>query len=166
MAEPQVHPLGDLVDEEKGLKEADPKPCSHCPWRRANQGTRHPHGWYSKKNLRRLWSGLRSGKAPGMSCHPTDPNNEVPEGHGTPAPDGNQPTECAGALIMVQRELRRFEAESSTYLKTRKRGLTREGLLWWGVSRCSMAGTPFGGPSMPLIKDDDPDIGFDWIDET
>lgn len=58
-------------------QQAAPHACSACPWRLANQGKRHPDGWYAKANLSRLWSRLRRGEA--MSCHPSDPNNEVSE---------------------------------------------------------------------------------------
>lgn len=50
-------------------------PCAQCPWRTSNQGKRHPDGWYTKANLRRLWAGLRRGER--MTCHPTDPANPV-----------------------------------------------------------------------------------------
>lgn len=137
-------------------------PCAACPWRASNQGKPHPHGWYSKKNLRRLWAGLRSGKAPGMTCHPTDPDNEVPEGH-RPAPEGNDARECAGALILVQRELKLLEKDPKGYLKARPGGLTKAGLHWWAIARCFYAGTPLGGPSIPVLKDD-PDIRFTPIE--
>ena len=52
-------------------------PCQACPWRVENHGKRHPDGWYTKANLRRLWSGIRRGEE--MSCHPTDPSNPVSE---------------------------------------------------------------------------------------
>ena len=136
------------------------KPCSNCPWRKSNQGKPHPHGWYSVKNLRRLWSGLRTSRAPGMTCHPTDPNNDVPEGCRA-APEGSEAKECAGALLLVQRELGMLEKDLKGYLKTRgRRGLTKEGVAWWGISRGALAGTMMGGDKMPRIEDD-PDIQFE-----
>src|SRR5213075_927488 len=107
-------------------------PCAQCPWRTANQGTRHPLGWYTKRNLRRLWVGLRGGER--MTCHPTDPDN--PPAPGTRgAPDGTATRECAGAQILVQRELQRLgeliEADVrdpwSVYLADNPRGLTKRG---------------------------------------
>ena len=93
--------------------EAMTSPCAACPWRKSNQGKPHPHGWYTKKNLERLWAGLRSGEAPGMTCHPTDLNNEVPEGHRAP-PETVEAKECAGALILVIRELKLLEKDVAT----------------------------------------------------
>lgn len=116
-------------------------PCSACPWRTANQGTRHPHGWYTKANLRRLWSGLRRGER--MTCHPTDPDNLVPEG-GRAVPEHVATRECTGALILVQRELQRINDDVlaggnlTAYRRDNPKGLTREGMavhfanLQWG----------------------------------
>lgn len=131
------------------VKPAASTPCSACPWRLANHGKPHPHGWYTKKNLRRLWGGLRTGEAPGMSCHPTDPNNEVPEGHKAPK-DGAEPAECAGALLLVKRELQLFQADPVAYKRERRPGkLTLDGLRWWVLARAGpFAGTPMGGPAM------------------
>lgn len=140
------------------------KACSACPWRRSNQGKPHPDGWYTKKNLTRLWAGLRSADAPGMSCHPTDSDNPVPEGHAT-VPEGVEKRECAGSLLIVQRELKRFEADPEGYTKGRRtRKLTRAGLAYWGLSRAVFGGTPLGGLAMTAI-DEDPDVGVPWWPE-
>lgn len=130
-------------------------PCSACPWRKSNQGKRHPHGWYSQANLRRLWKGLRSGDAPGMSCHPTDVNNEVPDGH-KPVPEGTKMMECAGALLLVQRELRRAQADPKNYDK-RAPGLSRHGLLHW-IERVLFV--PPNGARIAEIMED-PDVFFE-----
>jgi hypothetical protein len=150
------------------------KPCANCPWRLSNQGKRHPSGWYTKRNLRRLWQGLKRGEA--MSCHPTDPNNPVgPEdeaaGH-RPAPEGMDPRECAGALVLVQREVEVFQAVARqrdeeepgakdglrAYRRLRPRGMTQEGLAEV-VSRVLFGGTPFGGADMTTPDLNDADIG-------
>jgi hypothetical protein len=81
------------------------RPCAQCPWRTENQGKRHPLSWYTKANLRKLWKGLRRGER--MTCHPTDPDNP-PEPGKRGAPEGVATRECAGAQILVQRELTRF----------------------------------------------------------
>lgn len=149
------------------VKAATGQVCAACPWRRSNQGKPHPHGWYSKRNLRRLWTGLRTGEAPGMTCHPTDSNLLVPDGYREARPDA-ETVECSGALLLVQRELRIVErmvlAEeiggTREYLRTRRRGLTRAGLMWWIGSRYQFAGTPLGGAPMPGIPED-PDVGYD-----
>lgn len=86
-----------------------PRACSACPWRISNQGQAHPHGFYSAANLRRLWNGLRTGEAPGMTCHPTDPRMEEFEGYEATAKI-EVTHQCAGSLVVVQRELIRFQA--------------------------------------------------------
>src|SRR4051812_5213451 len=85
---------------------AGPKPCAQCPWRLANQGCDHPEfgpDAYGKRNLGRLWAGLRDGKR--MSCHPSvEPSLVRARLTGL-----SRRRECAGALILVQRELARYE---------------------------------------------------------
>jgi hypothetical protein len=89
------------------MSQAAPRPCAQCPWRTANQGKRNAHGFYRKENLRRLWRGLRAGER--MTCHPTDPMMAEFSGYENTA--GRAVTrECAGALILTQRELVRFQA--------------------------------------------------------
>lgn len=129
---------------------ANPKPCAHCPWRTANHGKRHPDGWYTTANRRRLWAKLRTGDS--MSCHPTDPNNPVPEGV-KPVPEGTEVYECTGALILQQREAVRFQAICemgggfSDYRKQWPMGLTRTGLLVV-VQRFMFRGTRLAGVPM------------------
>lgn len=147
-------------------------PCAACPWRLSNQGKRHPNGWYTKANLRRLWKGLRRGEP--MSCHPTDPHNPVtPEdeaaGH-KPAPEGMEPRECAGSLIVCQREAVIFDAIAKepevdatksglrAYRERRKGGMTREGLAEV-ISRYFFGGTPLGGGEMSRPDLNDSDVG-------
>lgn len=135
-------------------------PCAHCPWRKSNHGKPHPHGWYSRKNLRRLWIGLRTGRAPGMTCHPTDTDNLVPEGS-LQVPEGTEKKECAGALLLITRELRLLEKDPKGYIKAnRGRGLTKDGIAWWALARCQFANVPHvGGPPIPIIEEDS-DIGL------
>jgi hypothetical protein len=133
------------------------RPCMHCPWRSANQGKRHPGGWYTKANLRRLWAGLRRGED--MSCHPTDPSN--------PASADATTLECAGSLILKQREFMRFQriAEENPgedalglYRRRHPRGLTRGGLLAV-VERALLGGTPLiGAPEMTRPDLNEPGI--------
>lgn len=138
-----------------------PRACAHCPWRVSNQGKRHPGHWYTLANLRRLWTGLRTGEAPGMTCHPTDPNNPVPEGCPS-VPEGAETRECTGALLLVTRELKLLEKlDVKPYLKQRGRiGLSRDGLVHWVMGRCKLGGTIMGtGAKIPLI-DEDPDVQY------
>lgn len=139
-------------------------PCAACPWRISNSGkkTKSPDmefGWYSRKNLDRLWNGLRTGEAPGMTCHPTDGDNPLPEGMEPPR-ETVEKRECAGALLLVQRELKLIEELGpEEYLKRSKvsRGLTKDGIAWWALSRCVFAGTPMGADPITKIQED-PDI--------
>lgn len=129
------------------MREAAQDPCRGCPWRTANHGKAHPDGWYSKANLRRLWAGLRTGDAPGMTCHPTDPDNPVSaqadaEGY-RPAPDGSETRECAGAIILQQRELMRYQevVEAGGSFADYKRGnpgAMTKGALAAFLTRCVM----------------------------
>lgn len=107
---------------------AAPHPCSACPWRLENQGKPHPHGWYTKKNLAGLWSKLRRGEA--MTCHPTDPNNPLPEGARPVSADATT-LECAGALILQQREVMKFQQGGplANYRALGGPRMTRQGLI-------------------------------------
>lgn len=148
---------------------AAPRACAACPWRRSNQGKRHPDGWFSKKNLRRLWARLRRGES--MTCHPTDPNNPVPPGF-TPAPAGAKTAECTGALILQQREVMNFQAVIAEdpnrrdalreYRRRHPAGMSREGLAEV-VSRAVFAGTPFAGGVMTRPDLSDPDVGYERL---
>ena len=88
-----------------------PQACAQCPWRLSNQGTPHPHGFYDKGNIKRLWDGLRTGEAPGMSCHPTDSRMAEYEGYEQTA-EREQMYRCTGSMVMVARELARFQAHT------------------------------------------------------
>lgn len=114
---------------------ANPTPCSACPWRLANQGKPHPHKFYSPANLARLWRQLRNGER--MSCHPTDPRMAEFEGYES-CSAREQTNECAGALILQQREAMAFQEIAKTapkgkglaiYRRERRNGLTRIGLI-------------------------------------
>lgn len=109
------------------VEAACPTPCSACPWRTANHGKPHPHGWYTAKNRARLWSKLRRGDS--MTCHPTDPENEVPAG-AKAAPKTATTHECAGAQILQQRELEKMQGYESLmdYVKSSRVGLTVRGI--------------------------------------
>jgi hypothetical protein len=82
-----------------------PRVCATCPWRTANHGKPHPAKWYSIANLRRLWNGLRTAKAPGMICHSTDPKN-VEYGGDAPVKPGHE-MECGGALYLLIQNIER-----------------------------------------------------------
>lgn len=110
---------------------AEAGPCASCPWMLANAGKPTAHGWYTKTNLRRLWSGLRRGER--MTCHGTDPDNEPLPGKAAPK-DGHPTAECTGALVLIQRELQRVNDDIeaggnlTAYRRENPNGLTREGM--------------------------------------
>lgn len=158
------------------LVAANPRPCSACPWRLSNQGRKDdPHGFYTKANLKRLWDGLRSGEAPGMTCHPTDPEMAVYAGYEATA-DRPATAECAGSIVLLAREFKAFEALTREvdaeeaagvklrrgealrrYRRARPRGMTREGLAEL-VFRIAVV-MP-GAVPIPRVVADDSDIGY------
>lgn len=143
--------------------------CIQCPWRLANQGARHPSGFYTKKNLIRLWNQIRGGGWP-QSCHLTDPNHPDHVKAGC-KPDAT-PRECPGSVVIVVRELLKLRGpdpehaiepeDCDRYLKDRRRhGLKRSGLLYWLLERVKFGGIPFfGGSKVPNVNLDDPAIGL------
>lgn len=141
------------------------RPCEQCPWRLENQGKRHFGSFYSKKNLTRLWNQVRRGEGI-QSCHMTDPSHPDHIRAGTKATA--EPRECPGSVIVVRREIEQManaahevtHAGVTAYLKNRKRGLTKQGVLFWVISRLQMGGVPFiGGPKLPDV-DNDPAVGL------
>lgn len=142
-------------------------PCADCPWRTSNQGKRHPGGWYTKTNLQRLWAGLRRGER--MTCHPTDPDNPVPEGW-RQAPLGRATAECTGALILQQREMQRASdiveagGDLADYCRAHPRGLTRMGCVKL-ISELAFGGAPFiGGLEMSKPNLNHPEVGYDRLE--
>lgn len=148
------------------MTKAPTKPCAQCPWRKANQGKKHRHGFYTKANLRRLWNEIRGGGGV-QSCHLTDPSH--PDHIDAGAKPDAKAQECPGSVILVLREVRKMANPQGVidtpgverYLATRKQGLKKNGVLYWCISRIQMGGVPFvGGPKMPVVNEDDPEIGL------
>jgi hypothetical protein len=104
--------------------------CATCPWLKGNQGQPHPAGWYRLSNLKRLWDGLRTGKAPGMICHATDAEG-VDYGSTKAIPATVQRRECAGALILRIRHANEAGAchDLKEYQARHRYPMTRGGLL-------------------------------------
>lgn len=131
--------------------------CAACPWRTSNHGRRHAEGWYTKWNRRRLWNGLRTGNAPGMTCHPTDPDTN-PD---SPPKAGQETRECAGAWLLIAREMEAFKVAGSVpaYRRGRSLSMTREGLA---VAMAALLPPPFGRGlvGMKIIEDDDVSLGL------
>lgn len=137
--------------------------CPQCPWRLANQGKRHPHGFYTKRNLQRLWNQLRGGGRP-QGCHPTDPSHPDHVASGTPKNAKAQ--ECAGSVIVLWRELDKAvqlgppESRArnelhpdgmEAYLRdpANRRGLKRSGFQYLILGRMMAAGSSIN-PNPPL----------------
>lgn len=141
------------------------RPCAQCPWRLSNQGKRHAFGFYTLSNLRRLWNQVRGGGRP-QSCHLTDPTH--PDHVAVGAKPGSQARECPGSVILVRRELCKMADEHGViggdtlvldrYFKTRRRGLTRRGALYWIVQRIQLAHVPMMNADGPLPDVDDTDV--------
>ena len=138
------------------------KPCAQCPWRPENVGKPSPWGFYTKRNRTRLWNQVRGGGP--QSCHPTDPRH--PDHVAAGAKPGSAPVECAGSVILIIRELRALQAIAGDgvpingehvdhYLKSRPRGITKQGLIYWMVARAAgfARGTPMGEPPLPDVDE-------------
>lgn len=139
--------------------------CAECPWRLANQGKRHKFGFYRLSNVKRLWNQLRRGGGE-QSCHKTDPSH--PDHIATGTKPNAKAQECPGSVIVVLREVQKM-ADGNTvspeslkrYQATRKKGLTKTGILFWVVQRIQLAGAPFvGGAKLPEVDVDDKEIGL------
>ncbi len=144
--------------EDRKVSQANPHPCAACPWRTENHGKRHAEGWYTEKNRRRLWSKLRRGDS--MTCHPTDPRM---------GSESETTHECAGGLVLQQREVKKFEAAClaskntglKDYLRSNPGGMTKVGLL--RVVERAFSGL-FGRRSMPALDLNEPvsHPGLEW----
>lgn len=147
------------------VKLANPRACAACPWRLSNQGTRHPGGWYTKANLRRLWSKLRTGER--MTCHPTDSENPLPPGY-KPVAATAVTHECTGATILQEREYMRFQNIALArppgshdgfriYRQQHPHGLTRDGVAEI-INAVLFGGVWARGIAKPDLSD--PDVGY------
>lgn len=105
------------------------KVCESCPWLVKNHGKLHPAGWYKIANLRRLWNGLRTGKAPGMICHSTDPDS-AEYGSVFPIKPTSEPRECGGWLAIASEHNDELIRSTSfrQYWKKHKLPFTQQGL--------------------------------------
>lgn len=151
------------------VKPACPVPCSSCPWRLANQGSKpDPHKFFVKSNLARLWRGLRDGAR--MSCHPTDPRMAEFAGYEALV-DREVTHECAGALTIVQREFMKFQelAEANPKGQTLKdyRKLYPKGLTVYGLravyERAVFGNSGLSGVAMSTPDLNDNEIGYDVL---
>lgn len=141
--------------EGTAIKSKDLAVCATCPWRKNLQGTKHPAGWYKLANITRLWNGIRSGNAPGMVCHSSDPDSKD-YGSVKTVPETVQKRECAGAIQLVITEINLLNdiGDFKIYKKSRKSPLTRAGL------RAVMERVLFRG-SPSVIQCDDVSLPWD-----
>lgn len=134
------------------------KVCETCPWLKKNQGKKHKAGWYKLSNLKRLWNGLRTGKAPGMICHSTDPSSKEYGGSDKIKPD-SKPTPCAGAILALGKHVNEMNASGdyNTYAARKTRPITKRGVMSLYEQQI------FGG--IPAVEDRSDEIGFPWPDD-
>jgi hypothetical protein len=111
--------------------------------------------------------GLKNGAR--MSCHPTDPRMAAFKGFEDQA-DRSTTNECAGALVLQQRELTVFAtiAESAPrgqglrlYRAQRPGGLSRRGLI--ALVERSAFGSAFGDVAMTTVALNDMEIGYSKV---
>lgn len=137
--------------------------CLECPWRRSNHGKRTAGGFYTKRNLRRLWTGIRTGKAPGMSCHVADERGCKATDADAPADLGAESSAvCQGALVLMARELHLLSALG----QDRYQALPGPRLTSTGAASALNA-LVFGGLTLP--EHDDPALDHhepQSVDET
>lgn len=133
--------------------------CPQCPWLRSNHGKKTKYGFYTKRNLNRLWNEIRGGGG-GQSCHLTDSRH--PDHIAAGAPTGAQMHECPGAIALVYRETLKIQLIAGldvpiekehidAYLRDNPKGLKFTGILYWVVTRMALGGTPMGNERMPAI---------------
>lgn len=128
--------------------------CATCPWRYENHRKKHPAGWFNISNLKRLWNGIRTGEAPGMICHSTDPKNVEYGGDKVVKPGHERP--CAGMVILVCVELETIShaATLREYSKTHALPMKR-----WAVARWYEKYL-FG--QLPPVLDQRAEVGLPW----
>lgn len=127
--------------------------CNTCPWVKANQGKRHAASWYSMKNLRRLWNGLRTGKAPGMICHSTDPMNQT-YGGDAPVVSGHE-SECGGAVVLIIRNMNALNEKQPQPIQP---GLSKGAIAQWAERYFFGDGIPKVESKFDLIEE----VGVPW----
>lgn len=106
--------------------------CDTCPFLVGNHGKKHPAGWYRRANIRRLWDGLRTAKAPGMVCHSSDPDSVTYGSIKAIHPDVKK-RECAGALILIIKHVNdagKFKVFRD-YQRQHAKPLTLRALRYW-----------------------------------
>lgn len=115
-------------------KPAATRMCGECPWRASNADRPHPDGDYDRDNSSRRWHSVAV-EGDFFGCHLLDGDHqglsvaEREAGYKQPADIGAR-RECAGAVAMIQRELRiaQEHPNHATYIKARPVGLSARAL--------------------------------------
>ncbi len=123
--------------------------CASCPFLKSNHRKPHPAKWYQVANLRRLWNGLRTGNAPGMICHSSDPKSAEYGGSGNIQPGKEH--ECAGALIL---QLVNMNALAASRPQPHQPPLTRARIA--DIAWLYMTGT------LPAVENRADELGLPW----
>jgi hypothetical protein len=123
--------------------------CETCPWLTKNHGRKHPAKWYTTTNLRRLWTGLRTGNAPGMTCHSSDPRSNEYGGKGDIKP--GKVHECGGALNLI---IANINAISAGTEQPHQPPLSKRTLAHY-VERCLFR-------TLPAVEDRSTEVSLPW----
>lgn len=155
------------------MSEGCTAPCKGCPFLRANQGKRTDGGFYTIKNLKRLWAGIRNGTdGKLMICHATDPNAHMTGSPANPKPgqikEGNERV-CLGALFLYKREEAVLNEAGSLaayrkHPRAAKPPMTRFGFAAV-VNAVLFGGLPGGRRIEMLAPDMTADVGLPWEPE-
>lgn len=133
--------------------------CETCPWLTKNHGKKHTSawyrehptikGWYSKANLRRLWAGLRTGAAPGILCHSTDPDSKDYGGKGTIKPGKERA--CAGALNLIYANVNAFAKNQPQPFQPQMTKHAIADYVWRRITG-----------QLPVVEDRQADVSLPW----
>lgn len=153
------------------------KCCKTCPFLAINAGKPNPNGWqpeddqhdwYSDKNLKRLWEGIRRGEV--MICHSSDPNADSYGGNAS-KPGSERP--CTGAVLLTMLHMNRYgelldKSKSTAYREYQKltgKPITKRGmeahLMMNMLGRTGL----FGGAPIPQSISEDREFRVVWRDE-
>lgn len=123
--------------------------CETCPWLVKNHRKKHPAKWYTVANLRRLWNGLRTGKAPGMVCHSTDHESKYYGGKGE-IKEGRK-SECAGALLLILQNMNAISAGKPQPFQPPLAKCVIADFTWRYLT-----------DTLPAVEDRSSDVGLPW----
>lgn len=136
------------------------KVCETCPWLKKNHGKEHPDGWYKTSNIKRIWNGLRTGRAPGVICHSTDADQADYGGVAKINPETKK-QECAGALLALGKHVTEVNETVSQLKEGLKAYQARHALP---LTKTGLAvifeRQVFGG--IPPVEDRRDEVGLPW----